>query len=117
MHTGSKVPQKGVIQKALMQVYRMMEMIQVMEICILIIMRYQAVVTKWLAESGKSAGIVKEVIVLYQPDLLYTDGTLPFGDNNFEMGLKIAAHLYNTNEAVLVDVVSKNGNLLLTSSR
>ncbi len=37
-------------------------------------------------------GYVKELIDLYQPDLLYSDGGVPFG----EYGLNIVAHLYNT---------------------
>ena len=35
---------------------------------------------------------VKEIIDLYQPDLLYSDGGVPFGD----YGLNIISHLYNT---------------------
>ncbi len=38
---------------------------------------------------------VKEVIDLYQPDLLYSDGGVPFGN----YGLSIIAHLYNTSAA------------------
>jgi len=48
--------------------------------------------------------VIKEVIDLYQPDLLYTDGTLPFGtmmvspagDEKFRNGLEAVAYLYNT---------------------
>lgn len=40
--------------------------------------------------------IIKEVIDLYEPDLLYTDGGLPFGDNMYDAGLHAVAHLYNT---------------------
>jgi alpha-L-fucosidase len=36
------------------------------------------------------------VIDKYQPDLLYSDGGLPFG----EYGLAIVAHLYNTSAAI-----------------
>lgn len=58
----------------------------------------------WLA-------VMKEVIDLYEPDLLYSDGPLPFGqgnphspdatsslpgDPNFAEGLEAVAHLYNT---------------------
>lgn len=51
----------------------------------------------WLA-------VMKEVIALYEPDLLYSDGPLPFGDNNvsvpggeeFATGLTAVANLYNT---------------------
>lgn len=35
---------------------------------------------------------IKDVIDKYQPDLLYSDGGVPFG----EIGLSIIAHLYNT---------------------
>jgi alpha-L-fucosidase len=37
-------------------------------------------------------GYVKELIDLYQPDLLYSDGGVPFG----QYGLNAIAHLYNT---------------------
>lgn len=48
--------------------------------------------------------VMKELIDLYQPDLLYTDGPLPFGINNdsiagdeaFKNGLEAVAYLYNT---------------------
>jgi len=43
--------------------------------------------------------VIKEVIDLYQPDLLYSDGPLPFGENTYEPGLNIVAHLYNTSAA------------------
>lgn len=43
--------------------------------------------------------VIKEVIDLYQPDLLYSDGGLPFGDNAYEAGLHAVAHLYNTSAA------------------
>ena len=52
--------------------------------------------------------VMKEVIDLYHPDMLYTDGSLPFGehwhgcaptadltDANYSSGLEIAAYLYN----------------------
>lgn len=39
---------------------------------------------------------IKDVIDKYQPDLLYSDGGLPFG----EYGMKIVAHLYNTSAAL-----------------
>lgn len=49
-------------------------------------------------------GVMKEVIDLYQPDLLYTDGPLPFGlqditeveEPAFQKGLDAVAYLYNT---------------------
>ena len=43
--------------------------------------------------------IIRELIDLYQPDFLYTDGGLPFGDNMYEVGLNAVAHLYNTSAA------------------
>lgn len=42
----------------------------------------------------------KDLIDKYHPDLLYFDGSLPFG----ELGLKIAAHFYNSN-------IQKNANV------
>ena len=39
---------------------------------------------------------VKEIIDLFEPDLLYTDGGVPFG----EVGLQAIAHLYNTSAAL-----------------
>ncbi len=39
---------------------------------------------------------IKDVIDKYHPDLLYSDGGLPFGD----YGVKIVAHLYNTSAAL-----------------
>ena len=39
---------------------------------------------------------IKDVIDQYQPDLLYSDGGVPFG----EIGRRIVAHLYNTSAAV-----------------
>ena len=38
---------------------------------------------------------IKDVIDKFQPDLLYSDGGVPFG----EIGLRIIAHLYNTSAA------------------
>ena len=35
---------------------------------------------------------IKDVVTQYEPDLLYTDGGIPFGD----YGLALVAHLYNT---------------------
>jgi alpha-L-fucosidase len=52
---------------------------------------------------------MKEIIDLYQPDLLYTDGPLPFGANKektnagdrlYTAGLQAVAHLYNTSAAI-----------------
>ena len=39
---------------------------------------------------------VKEIIDVFQPDLLYSDGGVPFGD----YGLNIIAHLYNSSAAL-----------------
>lgn len=39
---------------------------------------------------------IKDLIDQYHPDLLYTDGTVPFGPKYPEPGLHIIAHLYNT---------------------
>lgn len=43
--------------------------------------------------------VAMEVIDLYQPDLFYSDGCLPFGESMYEAGLKAVAHLYNTSAA------------------
>ena len=51
--------------------------------------------------------VIREVIDLYQPDLLYSDGALPFGSNDnsatsepvFSTGLDVVSHLYNTSIA------------------
>ncbi|MBT3380190.1 MAG: alpha-L-fucosidase [Lentisphaerae bacterium] len=48
--------------------------------------------------------VVKEMVDLYEPDLLYSDGALPFGvnhestpgDADFAAGLDAVAHFYNT---------------------
>ena len=40
---------------------------------------------------------VSEMIDKYRPDLLYTDGPLPFGELDYTPGLRAVAHLYNTN--------------------
>jgi alpha-L-fucosidase len=50
------------------------------------------------------SAVMKEVIDLYQPDLFYSDGPLPFGqgdgtgpgDPDYAPGLEMVAHLYNT---------------------
>jgi alpha-L-fucosidase len=49
---------------------------------------------EWLAS-------ITELIDLYKPDLLYTDGELPFG----EVGRKMLSHLYNQ------DIVKNSGRL------
>lgn len=50
--------------------------------------------------------VMKELIDRYKPDLLYSDGSLPFGmpnepieDDTFRYGLEAVAHLYNTSIA------------------
>lgn len=43
--------------------------------------------------------VMIEVIDRYQPDLLYSDGPLPFGEHGYEPGLAAVAHLYNTSAA------------------
>jgi alpha-L-fucosidase len=48
----------------------------------------------WLAS-------ITEVIDMYKPDLLYTDGELPFG----EVGRTMLSHFYNQ------DIIKNNGNL------
>ncbi|MCI8307045.1 MAG: alpha-L-fucosidase [Lachnospiraceae bacterium] len=48
--------------------------------------------------------VMKEIIDNYQPDLLYSDSTLPFNESDtaddykFRYGLQAVAHLYNTSE-------------------
>lgn len=48
---------------------------------------------KWHREWYRA---VKELVDMYQPDLLYTDGAIPFGN---EVGLSMVAHLYNQDAA------------------
>jgi alpha-L-fucosidase len=51
--------------------------------------------------------VITEVIDLYEPELLYSDGVLPFGDHGtgapgdppYQYGLDVVAHLYNTSAA------------------
>ena len=45
------------------------------------------------------SALVTEMIDRYQPDLLYSDGVLPFGEQGYEAGLAVVAHLYNTSAA------------------
>jgi alpha-L-fucosidase len=47
---------------------------------------------RWLA-------LVTEMIDMYQPDLLYSDGELPFGEHQYDAGLRAVAHLYNASAA------------------
>lgn len=83
--------------------------------------------TPWYTENEKFRdywlNVMKEVIDLYQPDLLYSDGSLPFGshwtnnnrsrgveagypsDINYKWGLEAVAYLYNTS-------IAKNGENL-----
>nr|WP_238356582.1 alpha-L-fucosidase [Kribbella italica] len=46
----------------------------------------------WLA-------VISEVIDRYQPELLYSDGPLPFGAQSYEAGLQAVARLYNASAA------------------
>jgi len=46
----------------------------------------------WLA-------VMIELIDRYRPDLLYSDGPLPFGEHGYQAGLTAVAHLYNTSAA------------------
>ncbi|QUI22744.1 alpha-L-fucosidase [Vallitalea pronyensis] len=56
--------------------------------------------------------VMKELIDMYQPDLLYTDGGLPFGewrvsnsdDERFKTGLEAVAYYYNTS----IDLYGEN---------
>ena len=43
---------------------------------------------------------VTEMIDRYQPDLLYSDGPLPFGEVDYTPGLRAVSHLYNTSAQV-----------------
>ena len=48
---------------------------------------------RWLA-------VMRELIDLYRPDLLYSDGPLPFDEGSYGAGLAAVAHLYNTSAAM-----------------
>ncbi|MFC9693433.1 alpha-L-fucosidase [Kribbella sp. NPDC056951] len=39
---------------------------------------------------------VTEMVDRYEPDLLYSDGPLPFGESDYTPGLRAVSHLYNT---------------------
>ena len=41
-----------------------------------------------------------EIIDRFQPDLLYSDGALPFDTHGYEAGLAAVAHRYNTSAAL-----------------
>jgi alpha-L-fucosidase len=43
---------------------------------------------------------VTEMIDRYQPDLLYSDGPLPFDEAEYTPGLRAVAHLYNTSARI-----------------
>jgi len=43
--------------------------------------------------------VILEVIDRYQPELLYSDGPLPFGSHGYEAGMAAVAHLYNSSAA------------------
>lgn len=44
--------------------------------------------------------VMTEVIDRYQPDLLYSDGPLPFGEVDYTPGLQAVSHLYNTSARI-----------------
>ena len=66
---------------------------------------------KWYTKNRKFReywlAVMKELIDKYQPDLLYSDGGLPFaelgvgtpGDADYSFGLEAVSHLYNTSIA------------------
>lgn len=66
---------------------------------------------KWYTKNQKFReywlAVMKELIDKYQPDLLYSDGGLPFaelgvgnpGDADYSFGLEAVSHLYNTSIA------------------
>lgn len=68
-------------------------------------------VAPWYTRNAKFRdywqAVMREVVDLYQPDLLYSDGGLPFGlggnsqpgDADYAQGLDVVAHLYNTSIA------------------
>jgi alpha-L-fucosidase len=68
-------------------------------------------ITQWYTDNPKFReywlAVMKEVIDLYRPDLLYSDGALPFGkhdvsepgDATFAAGLEAVAYLYNASIA------------------
>lgn len=70
--------------------------------------RKDTAVRPWYSANNKFheywLSVMKEVIELYEPDLLYSDGPLPFGEHNvsvpggkeFVNGLTAVSHLYNT---------------------
>ena len=41
----------------------------------------------------------KEIVDKFHPDLIYSDGALPFGENGYEAGLEAVAYLYNDSAA------------------
>lgn len=43
--------------------------------------------------------VMEELVDRYAPDLLYSDGALPFGEGRYGSGLEAVAHLYNTSAA------------------
>jgi alpha-L-fucosidase len=55
--------------------------------------------TKNKAWQARWLSIVKELVDLYHPDLLYSDGPLPFGEGQYEAGLEAVAYLYNASAA------------------
>lgn len=51
---------------------------------------------------------VTEMIDKYEPDLLYTDGPLPFGKQDYTPGLRAVAHLYTTNPRAVYQQKDRN---------
>ncbi|MER7243346.1 alpha-L-fucosidase [Kribbella sp. NPDC000426] len=51
---------------------------------------------------------VTEMIDKYQPDLVYSDGPLPFGEVDYTPGLRAVAHLYNTNPRAVYQQKDRN---------
>ncbi len=43
--------------------------------------------------------VIRELVDRYQPDLLYTDGAVPFGAGRDAAGLSLIAHFYNSSAA------------------
>ncbi|MBA2813286.1 alpha-L-fucosidase [Streptomyces sp. KM273126] len=64
--------------------------------------RPDPVVPWYAADAGwqeRWLDLVTEMIDLYEPDLLYSDGAPPFGTAGMAPGLRAAAHLYNSSAA------------------
>lgn len=68
-------------------------------------------IRRWLTQNEAFRqywlNVMKEIIDLYAPDMLYSDSTLPFGENDdrqdnadYRYGLEAVAYLYNKSEEV-----------------